>query len=240
MAIAYLDRPVYGMSQVDDVLGLTPGTARRWIDGYVRSGRIYDPVVRVRSTGRDVVTWGEFVETRFLAFYRHAGVRMIKMRPAVMALRERFGVRYPLAHVRPFVSGNRELVYDTQVAVGLDPAFRLVEEVRSGQLQWASAVENFLDVVEFGTPPGAPSEASGADDRVVVRLRPLGGQRPVVIDPLRKFGAPVVRSVPTEVLSELAEAGDDVADLAEWYELTVGEVEAAIEYEESRRTTPAA
>lgn len=46
-----LNRPVYGMGQVDRVLCLKPGTARRWIDGYERGGRRYEPVVRHTPTG---------------------------------------------------------------------------------------------------------------------------------------------------------------------------------------------
>jgi hypothetical protein len=62
-----LERPVYGMGQVDYLLGLTPGTARRWIDGSKRGGRGYAPLVRVEPTGEEIVTWGEFVETRLLS-----------------------------------------------------------------------------------------------------------------------------------------------------------------------------
>jgi len=92
-----LSRPVYGMGQVDRILGLKPGTARRWIDGYQRDGRRYQPVVRQASTGDDVVTWGEFVETRLLSEYRDAGAPMLLMRPAVERLREELDTPYPLA-----------------------------------------------------------------------------------------------------------------------------------------------
>src|SRR5437016_3295836 len=92
-----LERPVYGFSQVDWLLGLSPGTARRWIDGYSRAGATYAPVIRIEPTGDELVTWGEFVETRFLAGYRQAGVSLVHMRPAVDKLRERFATPYPLA-----------------------------------------------------------------------------------------------------------------------------------------------
>ena len=86
--IDLLSRSVYGLSQVDVLLSLRPGTARRWIDGYARAGRSYPPVVREVSTGDEAVMWGEFVETRLLAQYRDAGVPMIRMRPAIDVLRE--------------------------------------------------------------------------------------------------------------------------------------------------------
>src|SRR5262245_50114045 len=113
--IDLLARPVYGMAQVDRILGLHPGTAQRWIDGYTRAGRQYAPVVRVDSTGEDRVTWGEFSETRLLAEFRGAGARMIRMRPAVEKLREDLDTPYPLAFARPWVDPNgRELVLRAQ------------------------------------------------------------------------------------------------------------------------------
>lgn len=47
-----------------------------------------------------------------------------------------------------------------------------------------------------------------ASDGVVERLRPRADIHQVVIDPLRQFGEPVVRSVPTEVIAEQIRAGE--------------------------------
>ncbi len=94
---------MYGFSQVDDLLGLKGGTARRWIDGYERRGKGYSPIVRETRTDNELMTWGEFVETGLLARHRDAGVPMLRMRPVVEGLRQRFQVRYPLATVRPYL-----------------------------------------------------------------------------------------------------------------------------------------
>ena len=51
-----LNRPTYGLAQVDRLLGLPGGTARRWIDGYERAGKRYPPVVRESSTGDEIAT----------------------------------------------------------------------------------------------------------------------------------------------------------------------------------------
>jgi hypothetical protein len=81
------DRPVYGLSQVDRILGLPPRTAKRWIVGYRRSRKVIPPVVRPETTGDEIVTWGEFVEVWLLSEYKSAGVPMVNMRPAVEVLR---------------------------------------------------------------------------------------------------------------------------------------------------------
>lgn len=229
VAVAYLERPVYEMRQVDRLLQLTPGTARRWIDGYRRIGKDYPPVIREKKTGSRLVTWGEFVEARLLSSYRDVGVPMVRMRPVVQALRDRFGVRYPLAHVRPYVDQGMSLVYEAQQEVQLDAGLRLVVEAQTGQLRLAAAAETFKNLVEFAYV----EDASGVQsmDEVAARLHPAGKASPVVIDPQRQFGRPVVRSVPTEVLAELVRAGDEVADVACWYDLSEDEVNAAIAYE---------
>lgn len=211
-----LDRETYTARQVDTLLGLTPGTAERWIDGYERGGKQYAPVVRETSSGVDVVTWGEFVECKLLSAYRSRRVPMLRMRPAVVRLRELFEVRYPLAHVRPYVYG-RDLVYGIQDEVGLDSQLRLVV-ARNGQYVLTDAAEAFVETVEF-------------EGGLVVRVRPLGTSSPVTIDPLRQFGAPVVRSVPTEVIAELVRAGDPEEAIAELYDLRLEDVRAAIRFE---------
>jgi uncharacterized protein (DUF433 family) len=204
------------MAQVDRLLALSPGTARRWIDGYRRGGHTYPPVVRIEATGEDIVTWGEFVETRLLSEYRDAGALTKRMRPAIEKLRETFNTRYPLAHGRPFVAG-RELVMQVQETVGLESALRLVV-IRNGQVVLTEAASNFYESVEFRHD-------------VAVKLRPVRSISEVVMDPLRQFGEPAVRSVRTEIIAEHVRAGERIDAICELYELSRDCVEAAIRYE---------
>lgn len=216
-----LGRPTYTMSQVDRLLGLCPGTARRWIDGYVRGGRTYDPVVRQRHTGEETATWGEFVETRLLAEYRDAGVPIINMRPAIAKLRTETRLQYPLAQSANFVTPHgKELVQRVQEQVGLQKELLLVV-VRSGQLVMADPVEIFVRAVEF-------------DNGTAVRMLPDPELPGVKIDPLRAFGEPAVRSVPTEVIAEQVRAGDSEETISELYELPLEQVRAAVLFEKRR------
>jgi len=61
----------------------------------------------------------------------------------------------------------------------------------------------------------------------------------VVIDPLVRFGRPVVSGVSTERLWELADAGEPIAEIAGAYELPEEEVRAAVAYEEQFRSLAA-
>lgn len=86
--ISLLDRPTYTHPQVDRLLSLSTGTANRWLNGYRRGGRFYEPILRIERSTTRWVTWGEFVETRLLANYRDVDdIPTTRMRKAVEFLR---------------------------------------------------------------------------------------------------------------------------------------------------------
>lgn len=135
------------VGQVDRILGVKSGTSQRWIDGYKRNGKTGPPVIRTEHTGEEIVTWGEFIEARFLAEYRHQGVPLIKMRPAVEKLREELNTLYPLASAQTWLAvEGRELVRKVQDDVGLHHRLLLVV-VRTDQqmLDWSPQAQEFAD-----------------------------------------------------------------------------------------------
>jgi uncharacterized protein (DUF433 family) len=226
--VVMLDRPVYGYGDVDKLLGLSSGTARRWIDGYKRR-KEYAPIVREAPTGAELVTWGEFVETSLLAGYRGAGLRIVRLRPIVQGLRQALGVPYPLAHLRPLVDEpTLTLVNDLEDREHLDPDLRMVVRVHDGQLLLAAPVRQFKVNAVYAE---ISSSRDDDGDGVVVGFNPLGPERAVTIDPRRKFGQPVVRAVPTAVLYEQFSEGDSVELIADAYDLTRNQVLDAIEFE---------
>lgn len=212
-----LDRAIYSYADVDRLVGLRGGTSRRWLEGYARSGKFYDPVLRERPTGADVVTWGEMVEARLLAEFRQQDVSVQRLRPAIDQLREEFGT-YPLAQARPFLEvEGRELVRIAQDKVGLERPLQLVV-VRNGQSMMAEATERFRDAVDY-------------EGGTVQRFRPDPRTPDVVMDPARTFGQPAIRNVRTDVLAEDYRAGSSREELADLYELTPAQVDAAIRFE---------
>lgn len=217
-----LSRPMYGMSQVDRLLGLYGGTARRWIDGYYRAGKPLPPIVRPETTGDEIVTWGEFVEARLLAEYRDKGVPISRMRRTVEKLREQFG-DYPLARANTYLDDDtREVVYRIQADSRLPKKLSLVVQARSGQVVLSPSAERFTENVDW-------------DDRLyaVARIHPMGRRSPVVLDPLIGFGRPVIRAVRTEAIAEQFRAGDSVRLLARIYQLSEQDIRAALEFEKT-------
>lgn len=217
VATSLLDRAIYSYADVDRLVGLHAGTARRWLEGYRRSSKFYDPVLRDEPTGSEVVTWGEMVEARLLAEFRSQHVPVQRLRPAIVRLRDEFG-RYPLAHARPFLDvEGRELVRVVQEEVGVDRPLQLVV-VRNGQTMLAQATQRFSAAVEYG-------------DGIVARLNPDSRTPGVVMDPARAFGQPAIRNVRTDALAEDYRAGTSREDLADLYDLSPAQVDEAIRFE---------
>lgn len=212
-----LDRAIYSYADVDRLVGLHSGTAKRWLEGYERGRKFYDPVLRPEPAGTDVVTWGELVEARLLAEFRSRHVPVQRLRPAIVQLRKEFG-RYPLAHARPLLDvEGRELVQVVQEQVGLERPLQLVV-VRNGQLVLADSAERFRLAVEY-------------DNDVASRLKPDPRTPEVVMDPQRSFGQPAVRSVRTESLAEDFRAVTSREDLADLYDLTPAQIDEALRFE---------
>lgn len=197
-------------------------TLKRWLDGATLRNVRYPPVIRPEPTGSSDVTWAEFVEAGFLRGYRNKGVSLQRIRPFIDAMREAYGVQYPLAHFKPLVDvSTKELLQELkrlEDQVDLDETLALVR-VRSGQLIMTEPMASFLDRVEF--------DRQG----VAERMHTIRRADPVVIDPNVAFGAPQVRGVRTELLAEALAAGESTDYLAQAYDLTSEEVMAAVRWE---------
>jgi len=220
VTVSTLERPLYSSTEAARLLGLTSQTLRRWLEGAMVRGVWYPPVIRFDPTGSDIVTWGEFVEAGLLGSYRAQKVPLQRMRPFIEDMRVEFGVPYPLAHFRPMID-NKRLVYRLQVKSGLPSELYLVR-AEGGQMQFAPLMENFLKRVEL-------------TNGTVGRLRPLGPDSPVVIDPEVSFGIPQIRGVRTESIAESLRAGETAEEAATSWGVGRDDVDAAMVWENSLR-----
>lgn len=198
------------------LLRLAPATLHYWLEGGERRGKTYKPVIREDATGSRNVTWAEFIEASFLRQYRKVhDTQMVQLRDFIDAMRQRFGVPYPLAHYRPFTSG-RQLLHKAQTDAG-----------STGELALVAAATDQLLLL----PP-----AQAYVDRVVWKDDIASAWRPhfvfeslVVVDPDIRFGRPWVGGISTEILAEQADAG--VEGLAEMFNLNEQQVSWALSYE---------
>jgi uncharacterized protein (DUF433 family) len=218
-----LDREMFSEAEAARLLQVAQSTLHYWLEGGVRRGKTYKPVIRVEPLGdRSAVTWAEFIEAGLLREYRRRhNVPMAELRAFIDLLRARYSVPYPLAHRRPFIA-DRKLLLEAQTTAGLDADFCLVAVV-SGQLILTPPSQSFVERVTW-TGDVAASWRPHDDPKSPVRM-----------EPDVRFGRPAVRGVSTEVLWEHTEAGEDVGEVAEGFDLSADDVHWALAYETSLR-----
>jgi uncharacterized protein (DUF433 family) len=220
--VSILDRRVLGAREAARLLRMPASTLLHWLEGDTRpDGTFYPPVLREEPNGRSDVTWGEIVEARYLRAYRDQRVSMQQLRPVMAALRQEFGVPYPLAHFKPFIGPGRRLLLAVQEQARLPEGLRMVYEAKSGQLILDRRVDEFLERVEFAE----------SGEREALRLYPAGRRSRIVMDPRLASAAPTVNGVRTEVLAEQVEAGAAVDEVAQDFGLPEQSVKAALSYE---------
>jgi len=214
---------MYSEAEAARLLRLHQGTLHYWLEGGVRRGKSYKPIIREEPQGTRAVTWAEFIEAGMLRQYRRElRVPMVELRAFIDTLRGEWGVPYPLAHQQPYVGEGRKLVVKAQEEAGLDPNFFLVALGRN-QLLLTPASQAFVDRVTWS-------------DDVAAAWRPHDDENsPVRIDPLQRFGRPAVAGISTEVLWEHDDAGESVDEIAEAFDLQPGDVRWALSYENSLR-----
>lgn len=226
-----LDRPAYQMNEAARLLGIPDKTLRRWLDGDRRFDRIVEPLIRPERTAVTDVTWGEFVEAGFLQECRNKRLPIERLRPLMVALRQKLDTPYPLAQARPLYSDGRQLLWREQRSLGLHRDLFLVVEGPSQdryQLVLAPVARQFFERVDF-EPPGARSG-------VAAKWYPWPGSRRIVLDPRVSFGLPQINGVRTEIVAELRTAGETVSTLQAVYGdygLTRLDIEEAVRFETS-------
>lgn len=222
-AVSLLERPIYTYSQVDRALQLSPGTAKRWLNGYRRRNIGYPPVLRPEPVQTPWVSWGEFVETRLFSGYRHVNeIPAQRLRNVVEVLRAEFDRYYPLAYAQPYLMAEgREVLYQAQLRADLPDEFAVV--VRTGQLVLTPWVEQFVESAEFDP----------ADNGAAVSLRADGDFPQIRWDPRRRGGEPTIagRNIQVATIANLVRGGEQPADIAAWYDLTVEQVEQAVKFD---------
>jgi uncharacterized protein (DUF433 family)/transposase len=231
VAVSLMERPVYTYPQVDRLLSLTGGTAKRWLNGYRRNRIVYPPILRPKPIDTRWVTWGEFVETRLFAGYRDVdNIPVQRMRRVVEVLREEFDQKYPLAYSGPFVQPEgRRMLYQAQYDAGLPNEFAV--EVGTDQVMLAPWVTKFVDSVQYEAPSGSVVPLSGS---AVTALQPDPDFPDVVTDPLRRSGEPVIsgRNVRAATLASLVRGGEHIEDVAGWYDMSIDQVRQALQYDQ--------
>lgn len=215
---------LYTPVQAARLVGLRPDRIRRWLQGYeystARSTK-RAPALIERELGSDhlMLSFLDLVEVLFVnAFLKH-GVSPQTIRRAADAARAEFHTDHPFC-VHRFETDGR-----TVFARIRDESHdeRLVDLSRR-QVVFKQVFQPLLKQLEYDPVTDA-----------AIRWWPMGKTQPVVLDPDIAFGEPVVgtRAIPTRILAAPIEHGKTDVAVADWYEVPVREVRAAVSFERS-------
>jgi uncharacterized protein (DUF433 family) len=222
--VSVLEREMYSEAEAARLLRVPQSTLNYWLEGGERRGKVYRPVIRPEPRGeRAPVTWAEFIEAGLLRTYRRdRNVPMAELRAFIDRLRDQYGIPYPLADRRPFVM-DRQLVHEAQDEAGLDASFCLVAEVRGQYVLTAPSDEWF-------------GRITWRNDEAVAWRPHDDPASPVRMSPELRFGKPSVGGISTEVIWEHVDGGEDAAEIADAFGLSLAEVSWALAYELPLRT----
>lgn len=236
MSVDRFTTPLYGIGEAAGYLAVPPSTLATWAYGYERRRAgdgiiVGGPVITaVRPARRHeaAVPFIGLAEAYALAAFRHAGVPMQRIRPAIAALHSELGLSYTLASKRLYTDGA-EILYDYAQQARDTPEGESARElvvVRNSQRVFAEVVEQYLRRVDFA-PDGYAQ---------VIHL-PQYRTADVTVDPDHAFGRPRFARGGAELdnVIDLFLAGEPVDVVAAEFGLTRDEVEDAL-----RATTRAA
>lgn len=186
---------------------LDSSTVRRW------ASRVLDRDFRDYRQGW-VLSFLDLVELRAIDRLGRLDIPLGRIRVQHDNLKRMYGLRHPFASGRFKTRTDGRDIY-VQDAHGTTNA-------RDFQMQLEDVVEKFLQDIVY--------EEGG--DELARTWWPLGLGGPIVIDPDRSFGKPIIAAtgVPISAIEESIAAGQSDDEIADWWEVDRGDVEAVREF----------
>jgi len=220
---------LYGIGEAAGYLAIPPSTLTKWAYGYeqrthsggiVRGSSIIT-AVRPERPKEAAVPFVGLAEAYALAAFRHAGVPMQRIRPAISVLKSELGVEHALASRRLYTDGA-EVLYDYAQHAGDTPEGDWARElvvVRNNQRVFSEVVEQYLRRVDFA-PDGYAR---------LIRL-PQYRTADVTVDPDHAFGRPRFSrgGSSVEAVIDLFRSGEPIDVVSAEFGLARDEVEDAI------------
>jgi len=219
-----LVQPLFLAREAAIYLHVPPSTFQTWVHGYERHNghnraTVGGPLITALDAppGAPNIPFIGLVEGLALSAFRRAGVPMQRIRPALERLETEMGLRHALASDRLYTDAA-EVLFDYGREASEEKIAQLVV-VRNQQRVFAPIVEQYLRHITYGP------------DHWATRVRLPGYENtPVIVDPRRSFGRPVIQRVrvPVEELVDRWWAGDSIRVLADDFGLKEAEVEDVI------------
>ncbi len=218
------DQPAYTVAEAARYLKVAPATLRSWVAGRpypTGAGTAHSkPLIRPAKNPPPVLSFWNLIEAHVLRALRtEHGVPMDKLRQAIEFAERKLKIERLLLSPELRTDAGRVL---------LERYGQLIELSASGQIVMRRMFAEHLARVEWD------------EWKFPVRLFPFPAsgvapmqERPVAIAANVAFGRPVLvhGGITTAVIADRIDAGETVVELAEDYDLTPEDIEAAVLYE---------
>ncbi len=211
---------MYSYAEADRIAGVKPRTASRWIREYAhRSGEARANVATDDRRAESGASFFDLIEVAAIGRLRAAGWPFKAIHAAVESCQRMSGLYRPLV-TEQFTSDGRDFFtarHDGLSEAGIGP--------RKCEAAWFEVLVPFFKTVAY-------------EHAYARRWWPIGGDRRVVIDPDYGYGLPVIQGsgVRTEIVYEQVQALESQERIAYSFNITLEEVEHAIQFEASRST----
>lgn len=204
--------PAYSLAEAARYTKSHSSTISSW---YNRGGNL-GPALVGREKGRPL-SYMQLVEVAFVVTARELNISLGEIRTTRNYFRQRFQVEFPFATLR-FQTQGLSLLLDLEEVEPSQERGRFILGGRAGQLAWAPMM--LARFMEFDY-----------ENDLAILWHVAGRRSPVQIDPRVNFGAPTVSGIPTWAVRGRYEAGEDIEDIKEDFDLEAPEIVAALNFE---------
>jgi len=232
----YQGTGIYTLPEAARLIRVPAQKMHRWLYGYTHARKargetsrghsepLWTPQLSKEDFDSEVIGFRDLLEVRFVAAFVDHGVPLVVIRRCLETARELLDVHdYPMS-TGAFKTDGKTIFAE---AVERSRSERTLLDLKSRQFV-------FKDII-------SPSLWAGIqyDGNQAVKWFPDGPRSPIVLDPARQFGSPIIDAsgVPTSVLyaSYRAEGADTqaVSRTARVYDVPVKVVDAAVRFEEN-------
>lgn len=237
----YSGTGIYSVPEASRLISVTTREIRRWLFGYhyrktpgdaesrVDISPLWEHELAHENFEEDVIGFRDLVELRFIREFIQHGVPLKVIRRCLTTASELFGVSHPMSLPR-FRTDGRTIYAEA-----------MHEEMQENSLvDLRNRQSVFKDIIKPSLYDGLEYDEQ---KRHASRWYPVGRRSPIVIDPARQFGAPIIEATgtPTYTLyqSYLAEGADAkaLAITSRVFDVQAKSVAAAIRFEEQLKRT---
>jgi len=203
---------IYRPFEAAGIVGTSDANVRRWIYGYSDKRAAMKPVLQKAGMDQFIVSFMDLCELVVVVGFRRAGIKLDTIRRAHAFSKKRFGLEYPFASME-LVRHGGHILHEFQQQEGREQGLVLDLD---GQYTLPGVVKGKLVDFEFDVV-----------DTLAFRYFPFGHKIPIVVDPRFGSGLPTVkdRNLRTKTLVTRHNAGQDVASIAEDFQLEKSDVE---------------